>query len=151
MNLKKLMFWKKEDDFDDFGVDNQSMGNSPDLGMRGPGLDNQMNQELESNIGLDRPQQQYPSSQYPSFDNQNTQNSQYAQRQQESFGMRNQFSQPQNNQQHYSISKELEIISSKLDTIKSYLENLNQRLTNLERSAYGKKSNFYNEMPPRTY
>ena len=62
-------------------------------------------------------------------------------------------------QQAYTLSKEMEIISIKLDAIKVAIESMSQRLANLERMAYGNQEQTYNypqrryyqESPPRTY
>ena len=65
-------------------------------------------------------------------------------------------------QQAYTLSKEMEIISIKLDAIKVAIESLSQRLASLERATYGNQEQsqysyaqpqqrYYRESPPRTY
>lgn len=130
MDFKKLMFWKKDDL--DLGL---STSNLP---THDPGI--------ESNFGLSSVPSMTGSPQpnYPSFQ---------PMAPQESFP-----SGPsvQANNQTYTLTKEMEVISSKLDALKAAIDNISQRLVNIERVAYSEnqphnKNNFFNETPPRTY
>lgn len=125
MDIKKLMFWKKDD-----------------LGL---GLDNPLPEAktgLDPNIGLGTQPGQQPS--YPSF-----------QPSPGGFGPQPQAFQSMQQDQRSPLSKDIEIISSKLDAIKSAVDNLNQRLANLERMVYSEGQNSsshgYKEMPSRPY
>ncbi len=135
--LDKLMFWKKEPRLDidpsldmsqppigqNLGIDTTS-GFSPQQ-QRDPFLDN------SSSFQPSQPSFQQPSQQ--SF-------------QQQGFGMQQHSEQPRiisesspgfsnQNIQHDSYEKSLEIVSMKLDNLKVALENINQRLINIERMA----------------
>ncbi len=137
--MDKIMFWKKDDDFDfdkltDTNFDeSKPLQDETDLDKNNAdpfgSQDNQTTPTSSSPFN----QSQDPSSQQSSF----KQNSQL---------FNNQTSQ-QNNQQHnpdfnYQLpNRELELISSKLDTIKAILMSLDQRTSNLERIAgVGKKN-----------
>ena len=62
--------------------------------------------------------------------------------------------------QSYTLQKEVEIISIKLDAIKAAIETISQRLASLERFAYASNEpqqqaptprQYYREYPPRSY
>ena len=143
--LKKFMFWKKDDlglnDLDktmpktDFGLEpNLGLGQQPGFGHQ------QMQQPMQ------------PS--YPSF-----------QVNPATYGPQPQaFESIRQDQQGYTISKEIELISSKLDALRVAIDNLNQRLANIERLAYAEyqqsqqsyqqpmpRKQAYREMPARPY
>ena len=117
--FNKIAFWKKKDDFGDFGKDldlgkdlgmDMGQGPSPDLGM-----------------GLEPlPQGQQPYPKYPSF-------------QQQGFQAPHQYSQSTSSNDSYIASKNLEVISSKLDALKATMDSLNQRVANIEAIARGEQ------------
>lgn len=125
--LDKVMFWKKNDDFDfdkltDTKFDDSKPlqdGLSSDQSSSDPfGTQNNQTDPISS-----LSQQQTPPTQ------------------QSSFQQNNQFQNNQQPQQHnpdfnYQLpNRELELISSKLDTIKAILMSLDQRTSNLEKVA----------------
>ena len=123
--LSKLAFWKKKNDFGDFGKD---LDLGKDLGMdlnQGPSPDLGMGLEASPQF----PQQQ-PYQKYPSF--QPSQNFQAPSFQAPSY------SQPPSND-NYIASKNLEVISSKLDALRASLESISQRLANIEAIARGEQ------------
>ena len=115
--LNKLMFWKKDDEFDfDKAADKEFGGDilQDDLGLdrKPPGL--------EEKSPFDEPTTEQPSGNLPSHLQQPRSSFQTAQQQISGQSMNN---------------KDLELISSKLDTLKAILTSMDQRISNLERSA----------------
>lgn len=133
----KLNFWKKKDDL---GMAELDKSLSMPTGIPSSGS--------ESNLGLgglnsqpySSPQQSYPSQMPPQYDY-------------------NQSPQSFQQDQAYTLQKEVEVISIKLDAIKAAIENISQRLANLERFAYSNNEQqqapmprqYYREFPPRSY
>jgi hypothetical protein len=136
----KIMFWKKKElDFPEVGANEnfgsgsgfKEFGISEGLGSRGDSTAG-LGGTSDLNIGNEPstfpqqpnfpqnivPPQGTPPPSQPSF-------------QQQGFG--------QQNDQSYTISKELEILSSKLDALRAGIESINQRLANLERIASGEQ------------
>lgn len=111
----KLKFWKKNDDFDDFGRDfdmpKEQPFNEPNVGS---------SDKFGENLGG------------PSFENPYGQ-----QNQQQNFQQNQSFPAQQNPQMGNMNTNEL--IVSKLDTIKAQLDTLNARVANLERIANGSR------------
>ena len=141
--LKKLMFWKKDDlglkGLDKGPMPETNLGLEPNLGFGQPSL------------GPTMPQSSQPS--YPSFQTTPT-----------TYGPQPQaFEARRQEQQGYTISKEIEVISSKLDALRAAIDNLSQRLANIERMAYAEQQQYqqtqqpmsgqqaYREMPVRPY
>ncbi|MBT3836638.1 hypothetical protein HOD05_00260 [Candidatus Woesearchaeota archaeon] len=127
--LNKLMFWKKDDDFDFDSALNKEMTPSDIPPMDNLGLDSQPT-GLEEKSPFDHPAQ--PTATRP-FQQQAASPYAAPQQPQQAFPSPGQplqrpgFQQPppQNN----------DLISSKLDTIKAQLSSIEQRLVNLERAA----------------
>ena len=122
--FRKLAFWKKKDDFGDFGKDlgkdfglDINQGPSPDLGM-----------------GLEPLQSQQPFQKYPSFPPQ--QNFQAPSLQPAPSFQAQPYPPSSDN---YIASKNLEIISSKLDALKASIDSMNQRVANIEAIARGEQ------------
>lgn len=143
--LKKLMFWKKDDlgikDFDKTPLPDTNFGLEPNLGFGSqPGFGQTPSRPIQSS--------------YPSF-------------QTTGFAQPQAFQSVQQEQQSYTISKDIEVISSKLDALRAAIDNLSQRLASLERMAYNEYQQYqqmsqqpmqnmprqqpYREMPQRPY
>ena len=122
----KLTFWKKKDDFGDFGKD---LGMGKDLG-----LDMGQGPSPDLGMGIEPLQPQQPFQKYPSFPQQ--QNFQAP-----SFQAPPSFqpSYPSPSNDNYIASKNLEIISSKLDALKASIDSLGQRVANIEAIARGEQ------------
>ncbi len=116
--LNKLMFWKKEDDFDFDRMTQQEMGKSPSLGPD-PLAGSQGFPDEKSAFGSD------PFSPKPTFGQPSTS------RADEPAAMD---SWKQQNNTGGS-SKDIELINSKLDTLKAILTSMDQRLSNVERNT----------------
>ena len=126
--LKKLMFWKK----DDLGLKGLDKSPLPETGLG-----------LEPNIGLGTqpglgqtpmsPPMQPSQPSYPSFQTTPSAPSPGLGSQPQAFGPMRQ------EQQSYTISKEIEVISSKLDALRAAIDNLSQRLASIERMAYAEQ------------
>jgi len=127
--MDKLMFWKKNDDFSNLGLDTKdpfkdNLGLGDNLGA---GQNFGMGQQSQ-NLGLptqSTPQSsfQQPPSQQPSYQQPQYQPSSYS------------------NPQQDLAAKDMEIISSKLDALRVSIESINQRLANLESIARGEEVN----------
>ena len=117
--LNKLMFWKKDDEFDfDKMADKEAEGDifkGDDLGLdhKPAGLDEK---SPFDNLGEE------PKHTSPSLS--------HLQQPRSSFTSR-----PAQPQQEMGSNRELELISSKLDTVKALLTSMDQRISNLERAA----------------
>ena len=157
--LDKIMFWKKEDDFDALGKNPM-----PDpFGGKEYGMGNEMQFPTDSSTGYDHPydtgmSQSYGQNGMPAYG----QNGMYGYGQgtaqslpnptpsqpkmqpddfsRQRFPGQQQYSpsytsyQPPQMQQNME-SKNMEIISSKLDALRASIESLNQRLANIEAMA----------------
>ena len=133
--FNKLAFWKKKED--DFGLNELDKSLNMPTGVPSPG-------SSANNLGLNtqpfsQPQQnQFQSQQYE-------------------FGQQQPQFQAFQQDQGYTIQKEIEVVSIKLDAIKAAIENISQRLANLERFAYNSTEQaamprqYYREFPPRSY
>ena len=138
--LKKLMFWKKED----LGIKDLGKSPLPDANI---GLDPNLGLGQQPGFG-ETPMSQPVQPSYPSF--QTTPSPGFGAQQPQAFQSMRQ------DQQSYTIAKEIEVISSKLDALRAAIDNISQRLSNIERLAYsesqsqqGKRG--YVEMPQRPY
>jgi hypothetical protein len=133
--LDKLMFWKK----DDLSFNDLSKSLNVPTG-------------IDTNIGM----------QHQGYGQQSYGTPGYGQQPYQDPGMG--LSQPPQSfqplpqdQQIYTMVKDIEVISYKLDAIKAAIETLSQRIANLERATYGNDQNsvitkrYFQDMPPRTY
>ena len=146
--LKKFMFWKK----DDLGLGNLDRSPLPDTNL---GLEPSLGMEPQKGFGQTMGQSTQPS--YPSFQKTTALTSGFGGPQPQAFESMRQ------EQQGYTISKEVEVISSKLDALRAAIDNLSQRLANIERLAYSEQQQYqqtqqpvqrqtgYREMPQRPY
>ena len=120
--LNKLMFWKKDDDFDfDSALDKE---------MAPSGLPPTDNLGLDEKSPFDHPAQ--PTATTPYMSPQQATN---PYDQQQVFPTPGQSLQRPTFQQSPQKNNDLDLISSKLDTIKAQLSSIEQRLVNLERAA----------------
>ena len=115
--LDKLMFWKKEDDFDFDKLANQEMGKN------GPGLPDDLGLNQPQGLGLeDKPFPDDPNlsstAGYPA-----------AGRPEQS---RQQLSSPNLAATPEISARDLELINSKLDTIKAILNSMDRRIAGIE-------------------
>jgi len=129
--FSKLMFWKKKDEFADFGlgdkgaVPGMNLGLGPELGA---GAELTQGTEMQPSLGM--PMQQPPIQQPAPF-------------QAPAQPPFQSPAQPQMQGQEYTNSKNLEVISSKLDALRASLDSINQRLANIENIARSEEEQRY--------
>ncbi len=110
--LDKLMFWKKDDDFDFKSLSNDPLGSTPlheNIGLENDPFGQDSLATKTQNTPPTQPQAPPPMDDLKP----------------EAFGQAKQA----------SGTRDLELISSKLDTIKALLQSLDSRVTNIERIA----------------
>jgi hypothetical protein len=107
--FKKLMFWKKDDDFDFDKLADQGVAKPDDLGLNQP-------TGLEEKSPFDTPEFKQP--QTPTLSPPVEQE------------------QPSLQQTPARQLNDMDLVNSKLDTIKAILTSLDQRLANIERSSH---------------
>lgn len=126
--LNKLMFWKKEDDFDFDGDIDKNLTSSGLPPMDDLGL-NSKPEGINERSPFDPPQT-YPEEPTSAFPTPGT-----AAQTPGPVGLTPQPTAPRTSRGDEISKQDLELISSKLDTIKAQLNAIEQRLTNLEKAA----------------
>ena len=126
--FSKLKFWKKHDNFDDFGLkgSGDELSGSHDLGLGGrdAGLgDSGLGDEGFGRFG---PGQQTQPFQQPQY----------------SYPPPSPMMPQQPQLQERASRDNMEILSSKLDVLKAKLESIEQRLINIERIAQGEQEGY---------
>ena len=121
--LKKLMFWKKDDEFNFDELAHKEMNSS---------------QLLQDNLGFEQ-QDDKAFNEKPLFG--------------DTLGTEDPFAQPeesappqpryQQSQPQESSGRDMELVNSKLDTIKALLTTMDQRMAHLERSHSEKKERLW--------
>jgi hypothetical protein len=124
--LNKIMFWKKEDDFD---FDNKFDDLTKDhMDPSNDFMKQSLDDNQKQNLGLE---EQSP------FDE-----LQQQQHQKSAFSA-SQPTQPLQQPAPGGKEREMELINSKLDTIKALLSSLDQRIANIEKSNGGRKEKLW--------
>ena len=138
--LNKVMFWKKEPDFDlDSSLDLNPNPMQPDpLGGSESSFDSSFG--MDSNSGMNQANQQMNNSFNPNNSMPSQSASPMAQMQEQPRIITPQAQETQSGLRQESTDKNLELISMKLDNLKIAIENINQRLMNIEKIAKDSQS-----------